>query len=192
MAQLSVIELAARVNQILTDNGELPLVIGAAALAAHGYVRATEDFDLGVAVHPRRLAELAAILAERLDDAEVTVELPQGDDPLGGVIDILRGDEGEDHVQVVNFDNAPAGGFPAVIRNARSLPFTFSEGVTGQVIAAEDLVLLKLYAGGSKSLLDIQELLVRRQLDRERLEELARRYGMERELRQVLGPLAGC
>lgn len=187
MVQQGVLELAGRVNEILTESGERPLVIGAVALAAHGYVRATEDFDLALAVHPRRLAELAELLRERLPGVEVAVEMPSPDDPLGGVIDLLRGGEDGDHVQVVNFDNAPAGGFPAIIRDAQSSPFEFYGGVRGLVISAEDLVFLKLYAGGGKSLLDIQELLVRRQLDRERLEELARRYGMTRELHRVLG-----
>lgn len=191
MVLQSVIELAGRVNEILTESGERPLVIGAVALAAHGYVRATEDFDLALAVHPRRLGELADLLRERLSDVEITLETPAPDDPLGGVIDLLRGGDDGDHVQVVNFDNAPGGGFPAVIRDALSLPFEFYGGVHGLVISAEDLVFLKLYAGGGKSLLDVQELLVRRQLDRQRLEELAHRYGMERELYQVLGPLQG-
>ena len=58
-------------------------------------------------------------------------------------------------------------------------------------MSADDLVFFKLYAGGFKSLGDIQELLVRAHVDRERLQQLAVRYRMERELRSVLGEGSG-
>lgn len=38
-----------------------------------------------------------------------------------------------------------------------------------------------------KALADVQELLVRTQVDRTRLDELAERYNMQRELAEVLG-----
>ena len=43
-----VIRAAEEVTGILESRGVGALVIGAVALAAHGYVRFTEDLDLGV------------------------------------------------------------------------------------------------------------------------------------------------
>lgn len=187
MTQPTALDLASEVSGLLVEHGERPVLIGAIALAAHGYVRATSDVDLAIAVDPRSLAGIVRLLHEALTDVEVTVEMPDSSDPLGGVIRVRRGGPEGVLVEIVNFDNAPGGGFPALVREAQTAPFEFPDGQVGAVVSAEDLVFFKLYAGGGKSLLDIQELLVRRQLDLERLEELARRYGMTRELRQVLG-----
>lgn len=185
MLQQSALELAGEVTGVLKEAGEAPVLIGAIALAAHGYVRGTEDVDLALAVDPRRLAELTVLLRERVD-ADVTMTMPEADDPLGGVIDIRRGDEDGDLVQVVNFERR-GGGFPAVVRNARTEPFDFPGGIAGAVVLPEDLVMFKLYAGGARNFGDIQELLVRTHVDRARLQELAHQYGMQRELREVLG-----
>jgi len=186
MVPSDVLRLAGEVSQALTGSGAQPIVIGAVALAAHGYLRATEDVDFGIAVDPKHLEHLASVLREALVDVEVTVEMPTPDDPLGGVIDVRRGGEGGDHVQVVNFDNAPGGGFPALVRDARRLPFEFPGGVRGYLASAEDIVFFKLYAGGWRSQRDVRELLKWAQVDRGRLDELAERYNMQRELAEVL------
>jgi len=190
MLQQSALELAGEVTRVLKEVGEEPLLIGAIALAVHGYVRGTEDVDLALAVEPQRLVRLATLLSEQIPGADVTVTTPEADDPLGGVIDIRRGGEAGDVVQVVNFERR-GGGFPAVVRNALTEPFTFPGGVEGAVVVPEDLVLFKLYAGGLRNHGDIQELLVRTHVDRARLEALAERYGLMRELREVLGKADG-
>lgn len=118
------LELAGRVNAALAAEGVMPLVIGAVALAAHGYVRGTEDVD--------------------------------------------------------------GGGFPALIRDATSSPFTFLGGQEGRLVSLEYLILSKLYAGGSKSRGDIEELLVRRKVDLTQLQGLAAKYGLEGGLSRVL------
>ncbi len=57
------------------------------ALAAHNYPRATEDLDLGVNA---TLATLCAVRDELLHQGyEVTLREPDGDDPLGGTIDVV-------------------------------------------------------------------------------------------------------
>lgn len=48
------LEVAERVYEVLTNLGADAAVIGAMALAAHGYVRATRDFDLATHVDPCR------------------------------------------------------------------------------------------------------------------------------------------
>lgn len=114
------------------------------------------------------------------------VSLPDGNDPLGGVINVTQsGDEGSALVQVVNFDNSPGGGFPALIREATSLPFTFLGGQQGRLVSLEYLILSKL-CGREQSRGDIEELLVRRKVDLDLLRSLAEKYGLEKELSRVL------
>ncbi len=55
---------AERVTSLLANRGIDAGVIGAAALAAHRYVRHTEDIDLGVNVAVRELVAVAAGLRE--------------------------------------------------------------------------------------------------------------------------------
>ena len=45
---VSLLAAAERIASLLADRGIDAVVIGAAALAAHRYVRHTEDIDLGV------------------------------------------------------------------------------------------------------------------------------------------------
>ncbi len=188
MATNKALRLASEVFDLLEGEGVSPVVIGAVALAAHGYVRATEDVDLGVAVAPPSLNSLAALLAERLEGVRTEVEMPSPDDPLGGVVDVRRGSFAEEVlVQIVNFDNAPGGGFPALVRDCVREEFRFAEGKPGVVVSAEDLVFFKLYAGGDQSRGDVRALLARRKLDESRLRELAGRYRMTQELEAILG-----
>src|SRR6478736_4536358 len=181
------LELAGEVSAALDERGTRSLVIGAIALAAHGYVRGTEDVDLAIAVDPKELEALGAALQSRIPGTSVSVEMPTTDDPLGGVIDVRQGSDDVVLVQIVNFDNAPAGGFPALVREAKSEPFQFPDGTTGSVVSIEDLVFFKLYAGGTRSRADVEERLVRRQVDTTRLRALAERYQMQAELHAVLG-----
>lgn len=60
------------------------------------------------------------------------------------------------------------------------------EGHEGRLVSLEYLILFKLYAGGSKSRGDIEELLARRKADLPLLRNLAQKYGLERELERVL------
>ncbi len=102
-----------------------------------------------------------------------TAELhePDGNDPLGGVIDI-RGDFGL--VEVVSF----ADRLPAVIRDAlaaEAVPIRSGSGL--RVVPMAQLVALKLYAGGLGSKADILELLRRNpEADLETIRATWRRY----------------
>lgn len=148
-----ILGTAEEIIAILARHRVDAVVIGAVALAAHHYVRQTEDLDLGVNAD---LPTLRAV-AESLHKAGFAAELrePDGDDPLGGVIDI-SGTSG--FVQVISY----AGRFPAVIEDAiRLSTLVVREGSPLKIVPIPHLVALKLYAGGYKSKADIIELLAR-------------------------------
>ena len=81
-----VIRAAEEVAEILESRGVGAVVIGAVALAAHGYVRFTEDLDLGVNTDLGTLSRVAEAL--QTAGFEVQVWEPDGADPLGGVVDV--------------------------------------------------------------------------------------------------------
>ncbi len=174
--------LASEVARELSENGLEPVLIGALALAAHGYTRTTADVDLAVAMHPDELPKLAAKL--KRPDRTVETSLPDAGDPLGGVITIRR--DGALPVQIVNFDNPPAGGFPALVRAAQREPAILLETTSLHVVSAKMLVFFKLYAGGPKSELDIMELLIRCPIELDQLKALAEQFRMQAELDSVL------
>ena len=148
-----VIRAAEEVAEILESRGVGAVVIGAVALAAHGYVRFTEDLDLGVNTDLGTLSRVAEAL--RTAGFEVQVREPNGEDPLGGVVDV-RGPFGL--VQIVNY----GGRFPAVIDGGLAAADTvIRPGSRLRIVPLPHLVALKLYAGGTKSRADIVELLSR-------------------------------
>ena len=142
-----VIRAAEEVAEILESRGVGAVVIGAVALAAHGYVRFTEDLDLGVNTDLGTLSRVAEAL--RTAGFEVQVREPDGEDPLGGVVDV-RGPFGL--VQIVNY----GGRFPAVIDGGLAAADTvIRPGSRLRIVPLPHLVALKLYAGGTKSRADI-------------------------------------
>ena len=154
--------LAAQVAAEAEKMGIKTALIGAAALAVHGYARGTEDIDLAASV--RSLSQLDA-LARVLSAAALGTELryPDDDDPLGGVLvvwDLSDGiDKRNDVVEVVNFHNpARAMRTPASLALQRA---TRIDGIELNCVALPDLVALKLYAGGSADHADIVQLLAR-------------------------------
>lgn len=181
--QQSLLEAAEQIGEVLAGRGLGAVVIGAAALAAHRYVRHTEDLDLGVNVAVSELAGIGVDL--RTAGFEVAVREPDGDDPLGGVIDV-SGPFGL--VQLVNFGER----FPAVIETGfaeATLPMC--EGGKLRIIPLANLVALKLYAGGMKSKADIVELLRRNPAaDRDHIRSLCRQWrlrGLEPLIREADG-----
>jgi len=144
---------AERIGEILERDGVQVIVIGAIALAAHQYVRFTNDVDLGVNITVSQMAHLQKVLQEQGYTTEFRE--PDAADPLGGVIDVT-GSFGA--VQIVNFGDR----FPAAIQDAFASEPIRSDSNSGlQIIPIPQLVALKLYAGGWKGLADIVELLRR-------------------------------
>jgi hypothetical protein len=175
-------ELAREAVRLLSEEGVRPLLIGALALAAHGYARHTTDIDLGVSMPPPEFARFAKRLLQT-EGLHVDYDLAEPDDPLGGVINLYlerpvddgRDDEGDwdapivdpPKVQIVNFDDAPAGGFPLLIKDTLTRSTARSEIVQAPLPTLEDLILYKAYAGGPKSRNDVAELLTRTRPDLE-------------------------
>lgn len=160
---------AERIAGLLAEDGAECLVIGAVALAAHGYIRFTRDVDLGVDAGVSEMVRLTSKL--RANGYDALFHEPDGDDPLGGVIDI-EGPFGL--VQIVSF----GGRFPAAIRDGLAGEgVCISSGSCLRVAPIPQLVALKLYAGGLKSLADVVELLRRNpSVDLSQIAEVCRRY----------------
>jgi len=151
--QSELIRAAEFVANSASNLGVPLLVIGAAALAGHRYVRTTEDIDLAGNVPLQVLQELGSQLG-RLD-YEIDLREPDADDPLGGVLDI-QGRFGQ--IQVISF----ADRFPAVIEDAlKDSPIPIKKDSSLQIIPLPHLIVLKLYAGGLKSKADVVEVLLR-------------------------------
>lgn len=173
--------VAADVAAVLATHGVASAVIGAVALAVHGYVRDTEDFDIATATDPFRV--LGLVEKELASRYRVELITPDADDPLGGCLNITGDDF--DLVQIVNFENPLRPGVGAAGRAAVE---TATPNVLGTLAVADlpHLIALKLYAGGRKNELDVLEVLDRHpELDQEALAELCKTLGLEKELRNL-------
>ena len=170
---------AEKIAAILAAAGIDSALIGAVALAVHGYARSTEDLDLATGVDPTRLDEIANIL--RREGFIVEVSVPDANDPLGGVLQVSA--EGVASIEIVNFCNPPSGGFPALVEAALREAIPFREGAALRVVTLAHLVVFKLYSGGRKSRDDVLELLSRNpDIDLNELRELCKRFRMDRKL----------
>lgn len=142
--------LLQRVTASLDAVGVRYALIGAGALAVHGIARSTFDLDLfttqTVALDSTTWATLVA-------DERVQVSVQRGDmdDPLAGVIRVAI--EGERTVDVVVGRSSWQA---EAVERARPIVLA---GVRLLVVVPADLILLKLYAGGSQDRWDIDQLL---------------------------------
>ena len=179
--QPSLLETAERIASLLRAQGVEVIVIGAAAMVAHGYVRQTEGLDFGMNLPIGDLGKVADHL--RAAGFDVVCREPNGQDPLGGVIDV-SGPFGL--IQLVNFGER----FPAIIESgiAAATLHTRQGGIL-RIIPLPHLIGLKLYAGGTKSKADIVELLRRNpSADRTPIRSLCRQYrlrGLEPLIREA-------
>lgn len=169
--------LASLRDFLLQNQQKKTALVGAIALAVHGYVRGTEDWDTGVSTFsPQELFE--AIKAWLPDEYDLEYTLPDESDPLGGVATIT-GPDIED-VELVNFYNphAPGRRTPGgtAIKEAR-----YNEQLGIDVVTPEYLFILKLYSGSLRDLGDAAELvrcLPEDEFDWELVSELADTYGL--------------
>jgi hypothetical protein len=155
----ALLAAAERIAARLAGRGIHAVLIGASALAAHRYVRHTEDIDLGVNV---AICDLGSV-AEGLREAgyQVSVREPDGQDPLGGVIDIC-GPFGL--VQIVNFGER----FPAVIDSGHA-EATLCVRLGAQMVDEGDRILyesfLRQHGDATAARRAMQEWLDRREAD---------------------------
>ncbi len=172
------IELVGLVAKEADAIGIPSAIIGAMALAHHGYVRATDDVDLGVctAVVPK-LRELQ----DRLRRLGLLVVLrePDDEDPLNGLLQVRRGVQ-DNPVEVVNLRG----------RLARlAIDRAHAEGEL-RFVRLPELVALKFHAGGRKSAHDIAELLsTNPDADLDELRAVCREFGFSTELKTMLSEL---
>jgi hypothetical protein len=133
-------------------------LIGAAALAVHAVSRSTQDIDL-LTTDPRAL-DLQTWQAL----APATIDLRRGDDtdPLAGVIRFTAGGERDVDLVVGRHAWQSAVVSRAIRLGSSPLP----------VVQVPDLILLKLYAGGTQDRWDIEQLMEAG--DREELTRLVR------------------
>ena len=122
-------------------------IIGAAALALHGVSRSTFDQDLLVT----SIRVLDDTFWREFDtDAHVDIRRGDSEDPLSGVVRIRRDDERDVDIVVGRHQWQDE-------LLARAEIIAHASGM--RVVRAADLVLLKLYAGGSQDRWDIEQLL---------------------------------
>ncbi len=161
------LEVARKAFELLAANEIDSAIIGSIALAVHGYVRATRDLDLGVAVLT----------------FGVHVGEPAPDDDLGGVVTVAGADF--DPVQIVNL-RAPGGRHGKLARDAIASAQHVRE-LRLPVVDVPHLVALKLVAGGRKDEVDILELLeANPEIPLDAVIEVCKRYRLGTRLENLL------
>lgn len=133
------------------DSHRVPYaLIGATALAVHGVSRSTLDIDVLVTTRLVLDESFWISLPQSIDR-----EIREGDatDPLAGVIRFRAA--GERDVDIV----VGRGTWDAEV--VASAELTMLEGRRLPIARVEDVILLKLYAGGSQDRWDIEQLLAR-------------------------------
>lgn len=184
--QERTLQVADEIAALLRTGGIESVVIGAAAVAAWGYPRFTEDFDLATDTDPfLKLKPIGDELRKRGFDVEFNA--PDAEDPLGGLLRVSGNDF--DTIDVVNFYNPFGGGSTLGTEAVRSGALVL-EGTNLKVVALPHLIALKLYGGGAEALRDVTELVERRpDLDLALTRDLCRRHGLLDKLERVLSEL---
>lgn len=142
-------------------------LIGGWAVVAWGYIRASEDIDVLVDLPPSRRREILAAL-----DADYEAGWLTGgeDDPIPGLVRAVPRSANRFPVDLL-----PARGRADRGALSRAVAVTV-EGVSIPVVSAEDLIAMKLEAGGSQDYADARRLLeiLKGALDEARLEASCR------------------
>lgn len=150
--------LAEQVSQAAESLGIQTALIGATALAVHGFTRGTDDVDLASVVPPDTLRQLLTV--SKAAGLKAKLRLPDDDLPGGVLVVWASEDQNGDPIdvgEVVNFYNPlrPVAN-PAAKAIARAFPL---DVLRLRCVALPDLVALKLYAGSGGDLNDIVQLL---------------------------------
>ena len=178
------LSVAETVAKTLREAGTRSAVIGAIALAFHGYARATQDVDIATHVDPRTVLR---DIEQSLQQHGYTTRLifPDADDPLGGVLTVTG--DNFDAVQVVNFYNPWA----ASSNPGRSSIQTAAARIPGYDLHVADvphLIALKLYAGGPRNRSDVLELIERnRDVDHGVIRRVCGQFDLTADIDELLG-----
>jgi predicted nucleotidyltransferase len=151
-------------------------VIGGSAVAVWGEIRATQDIDLLCSVADiKRITD--SLTREGLKFEHRTGD---SDDPISDVVRIDLGDALPScEVDILGIRGAPAGILERRIRIQ-------VQGHSVPVVAAEDLIVLKLLAGSARDLEDARKIV---HLRRERIDRLLLRRLCPSELNAALDAL---
>ncbi len=183
MAAANAPELLSLIGRRLDAAGARWNAIGALAVAYHGPVRASLDADALVSFKTARIS--AQEFAAELGREGLRVEYRDGEmgDPIGFVLRIRDG--GGNSVDLLGGIRKVDPGF--FERGIADEP----DGMKLRFASAEDLVALKLFAGGPRDLEDAAGVLAanRESIDKELLKALCHRFGRatEARCRRLLG-----
>jgi len=167
-AEVAPHEVAVRLASLLPEPNAL---IGALAVAAHGYIRATDDIDF---VSPADPKEIQARLAK----AGIASKARRGDVLEGDIPSVVYG-----RADGFRFDVL----FPPVpIDWSRTVILPLAEGSRLRVVDLDTLVRLKLRAGGPQDLIDVVHLVRLHSDIEERAFALADAYGVRERLEEWL------
>jgi hypothetical protein len=173
-----LLELASTVMREAAAAGIPLAVIGALALARHGYIRATADVDFASSASFD--AQLRP-LAQRLRDLGLLVDVrpPDLGDPIDGMLRV-RATPDSEPIDIVNFAGRRSAGALAVAR-AEQAPDGFAYA------RIPELVALKLYAGSRFDLDDVARLLAEAQdFDMDEVHQVAKDCGLADALAEAL------
>lgn len=171
------------VLEVLASSGIPHAVVGALAVSLHGVPRGTADGDAVVWLRDTGLD--ARALAGRLRSAGFEAALREGDaaDPIGAVLEVR-----DSHGNRVDLLIGVRGMDPEAARRTVRAPLL---DTPVPFLGAEDLVAMKLFAGGGNDIEDVRGILQVSgpKLDPALLRRLVRRYGAEEE--KILDVLLG-
>jgi hypothetical protein len=162
-----LLDVAGRLSRAIGP--EESVLVGALAVAAHGYIRTTDDVDL-VARLP--LADVVT----RLRDAGIQATLRKGD-TLDRDFSTVRGT-----LDGVRFDVLP----PLVVIRWEKAEALSVEGRTLRVVDLEDLLRLKMRAGGIMDLVDAAMLVLIHPEVAEAARAAAAAYRLEHRFQSLL------
>ncbi|MFH1710540.1 MAG: hypothetical protein ABH860_05700 [bacterium] len=162
------------------------VLIGGLAVSARAKPRATYDIDFLVIADKSYLTEGISRIAKKLG---YSVEISKGEasDPLNGMVRIYTKD-GEALIDIIpTFWKWQ----DEIVEGAQYLSMGGGEHIP--IARIEDMVVLKLKAGGPQDLIDTEELLkaadLSKNIDPERLFSLAKRAKVDKKLDRILHKL---
>ena len=156
-------------------------LIGALAVSARAKPRATKDIDFLVSADKSFFQEyFPAIIKSKGYKFKIFKSEPQ--DPISGLLRIYD----KENVELVDIIPVFWKWQEEIIKNTEIL--NIYKNFSIPVARTEDLIILKLKAGGPQDIIDAEELLksTNKSLDKERLSELAKRAGVNRQLKMIL------